>query len=100
MSPDVVFLVPGKPPIRGREAFEGGLRELLEANRVVSRGEVQEVEIAGDLAYCWTSLTVEIVPRKGGTAGERAGNTLSIFRKREDGSWVLTRDANLLPAGS
>jgi uncharacterized protein (TIGR02246 family) len=101
MAEDVVFLVPGKPAMRGRSAFEQGLRALLASHRVESTGEIQEIEVSGDLAYCWTHLTVRIVALAGaGDAPVRTGSTLSIFRKLPSGAWVLARDANLLPAGS
>ena len=96
MTDDVVFLVPGQPPMRGRSAFERGLRALLERNRIESTGEVQEVEVSGNLAYCWTKLTVRVVPLAGGNQMVRAGNTLSILRRQSNGSWAMTRDANLL----
>ena len=100
MADDVVFLVPGQPPMR-RGAFEQGLRSLLASHRVESTGEVQEVAVSENLAYCWTHLTVRIAPRVGGgDAPMRTSSTLSIFRKQPSGAWVLARDANLLPAGS
>ena len=100
MAGDVVFLVAGKPPMKGRGAFERGLRGLLATHRIDSTGEVQEVAVSGDLAYSWTKLNVRIAPLAGGDAVERSGNTLSIYRRQGDGSWVMVRDANLLPAGS
>jgi uncharacterized protein (TIGR02246 family) len=100
MSKDVVFLVPGKPPIQGRAEFEKGLRALLQSHRIESSGKVEEIRVAGDLAYSWTSLTVRITPLSGGDSAERSGSALSIFRKQEDGvAWLLVRDANLLPPG-
>jgi uncharacterized protein (TIGR02246 family) len=98
MDEEVVFLVAGKPPMKGRSKFEEGLRGLLTTHRINSSGEVQEVSVSGDLAYCWTLLTVRITPLSGGKANVRDGSALSIFRKQTDGSWKLTRDANLLPA--
>ena len=97
MADDVVFLVAGKPPMRGREAFERGLRTLLASHRIESTGEIQEVEVDGNLAYCWATLDVRIVPLGSGAATTRNGNTLSIFRRQTSGDWVLYRDANLLP---
>jgi uncharacterized protein (TIGR02246 family) len=97
MAEDVVFLVSGRPPMRGRSAFESGLRKLLTTHRVESTGEVQEVEVSGNLAYCWTELKVRIVPQAGGNAATRAGSALSILRKQASGSWVVVRDANMLP---
>jgi uncharacterized protein (TIGR02246 family) len=98
MSKDAVFLLPGKPPVQGRDQFEKGLRALLQAHRIESSGKVEEIRVADDLAYSWTSLTVRVTPLAGGDAVERAGSALSIFRKQADGiSWLLVRDANLLP---
>jgi uncharacterized protein (TIGR02246 family) len=100
MAEDVVFLVAGQPPMRGRDAFEHGLRGLLTQHRIESTGEVQEVEVSGSLAYCWTNLTVRVVPLSRGDATVRRGSALSIFRKLSNDSWVLTRDANLLSPSS
>ena len=98
MADDAMFLVAGKPPMKGRSAFEKSLRSVLASHSIESKGEVKDVEVSGSLAYCWTLLTVRISPRSGGAANERTGSSLSIFRKRSDGTWVLARDANLLPS--
>lgn len=100
MAEDVVFLVAGHPPMRGRSSFEQGLRGLLSQHRIESTGDIQEVQVSGDLAYCWNSLTVRIVPISGGNGAVRSGNALSILRKQPDGSWVVVRDANLLVLAS
>jgi len=96
MAEDAVFLVAGRPPMRGRAEFADGLRQLLQSHRVESTGDIQEVEVSGDLAYCWTLLHVRMIPRAGGEANERSGSTLSIFHRQPDGAWRLARDANLL----
>lgn len=99
MSEDVEFLVPGREPMRGRDAFEAGLRGLLENHRVHSRGDVQEIEISGDLAYAVNLLTVRVRAVDTGQENVRSGYALSVFRKQPNGAWLLIRDANLL-AGS
>jgi uncharacterized protein (TIGR02246 family) len=96
MSEDVVFLVAGKSPMKGRGNFEKGLRGLLKSHRLESSGDVREVRVSGDLAYCWTLLSVRMTPLSGGDASERSGSALSIFRKHAN-TWLLARDANLLP---
>ncbi len=96
MAEDVVFLVAGHPPMRGRSGFEQGLRGLLAQHRVESTSEIQEIEVSGSLAYCWNQLTVRVVPRSGGSGVLRTGSALSIFCKQPDGTWLLVRDANLL----
>ncbi len=96
MAQDVVFLVAGQPPMRGRDAFEKGLRTLLASHRIQSTGDVQEVGVSGDLAYRWTLLNVEITPLAGGSTVRRSGSALSILLKQPRGDWVIIRDANLL----
>jgi uncharacterized protein (TIGR02246 family) len=96
MAEDVVFLVAGHPPVRGRDAFEKGLRGLLTTHRVESTGEIQEISVSGNLAYCWAVLTVRVTSNAGGTSVTRTGNVLSILRKQADGAWLVVRDANLL----
>jgi len=99
MTEDAVFLTAGRPPMRGRQAFEPGLRALLRSHRIESHGEVQEVFVSGDLACCWTELEVAMIPLAGGETIKRAGSALSIMRKQPDGAWRLARDANLMPPG-
>lgn len=77
MAEDVVFLVAGRPPMRGRTSFENALRGLLTLHRIESTGEIQEVEVDGTLAYCWADLTVRIVPLSGGNVAVRAGSAVS-----------------------
>ena len=97
MTEDVVFLVVNQPPMKGRAAFERGLRGLLVRHRVESTHQIHEVVVQGDLAYAWTELTVRMVPRDGGQAvAAHSGSALSILRREADGAWRLTRDANLL----
>ncbi len=96
MVEDVVFLVAGQPPMRGRSTFEQGLRGLLASHRIESTGDIQEVEVSGNLAYSWSVLHVRITPKSGGSSVVRSGSALSILRKQADASWLLVRDANLL----
>ena len=100
MAEDVVFLVAGHPPMRGRSSFEQGLRGLLSRHRIESTSEVQEIQVSGDLAYCWNVLTVRVTPIAGGNTTVRTGNALSILRRQPNGPWVVVRDANMLSAAS
>jgi len=95
MTDDVVFLVAGQPPF-GKEKFEQAMKPVagVEMPQIDGHSEIQEVHVAGDTAYLWSRLTVEVTP-SGGKPIKRAGHTLSVFRKT-GGSWKLARDANLL----
>ena len=97
MAEDATFLVCGRPPMRGRGAFEQGFRALLQKHRIESSWNIQEISVSADLAYAWVEVEVTIVPLAGGDAATRTGNAMSIFSKHADGAWLLLRDANLLP---
>jgi uncharacterized protein (TIGR02246 family) len=96
MAEDVIFLLPGQPPMRGREAFAAGFRAALQHVRIGGVSDIQEIRITGDYAYCWNQLSLTITPLQGGPPKRRAGSTLSVFRRERDGHWRLFRDANLL----
>lgn len=98
MDENAVFLVPGQPPMRGRDGFERGLRDLLKTHRIESSSEIQEVEVSGTWAYCWSQLTVKVITLADNSATTRQGNALSILHKQADGHWRLVRDANMLAA--
>jgi uncharacterized protein (TIGR02246 family) len=96
MSEDVVFLIPGQAPMRGRSAFAQAFQNGAQRFRMEASSEILEIEVNGDLAYCWTRLSVTAIPLQTGQTRYRSGHTLSILRKQADGNWVLVRDANLL----
>jgi uncharacterized protein (TIGR02246 family) len=98
MAEDVVFLVPGQPPIRGRDAFADASRAMTGRVRLEGKPEIQEIHVAGDFAFCWNYLSITATPVDGGASMRRAGNILSVFRREPDGRWVLFRDANMLSA--
>jgi uncharacterized protein (TIGR02246 family) len=97
MTDDVVFLVAGQAPF-GKQQFAAAMQPSapgVALPRIDGRSEIQEIHVAGDLAYMWAKLIVEVTPPGGAPAMKRAGHTLSILRKA-NGRWRLARDANLL----
>jgi uncharacterized protein (TIGR02246 family) len=96
MAEDVVFLIPGMPPMRGRDGFAAGFRKATQQFRIDSHSEVKEIHVSGDWAYCWNSLHVTMVPLLGGNKIRRSGSTLTVLRKDVGGNWVVFRDANML----
>jgi len=103
MAEGVVFLIPGVPPMRGRDGFAAGFRKAIQQFRIESHSAVQEIHISGEWAYCWNLLHVTMIPLLGGNQIGRSGNTLTVLRKNATGKWVVFRDANMLmsepPAG-
>jgi uncharacterized protein (TIGR02246 family) len=96
MADDVVFLVTGRPPMRGKAAFAASQSALADID-LEATSEIQEIKMFGEWAYLWNKLTVVMTPKKGGAPAKRAGNTLSILQK-QSGAWVMFRDANMLAA--
>jgi uncharacterized protein (TIGR02246 family) len=95
MTDDAVFQVPGKAPFGKAEfaamsaALSGSARPDIDAQQTIL-----ELQVLGEIAYMRSALRLRITP-PGGESTERAGTTLTIFRK-VSGRWLLSRDANLL----
>jgi len=95
IADDAVFLTAGRPPMDKAE-FARVSRSLPGTPRptIDAASDIQEIVVSGDWAFMWTRLRVTITP-PGGASMQRAGHTLTIFR-RLHGRWQLARDANLL----
>jgi uncharacterized protein (TIGR02246 family) len=101
MSEDAEFIVPGRAPIKGRAAFETGLRALLQTHRIESSADIEDVQVTGDAAFAVSRLAVQVIPTDANSeASSRSGYALSIFARQANGDWLLVRDANLLGAPS
>jgi len=98
MSDDAVFLVPGQPPMHGKRAFAEAFQSMHPVVRIEATHENRKIQVHGDIAWCWSYVSVTITPRHGGQPSCRSGHTLSILRKESAGNWVVIRDANLLTA--
>jgi uncharacterized protein (TIGR02246 family) len=96
MSDDVVFLVPGQPVMHKADfAVAARTQAGPNAPQIDGSSEIQEVKVLGEWAFMWTQLTVTVTPSEGAPPIRRAGHTLTILNK-QNGKWVLVRDANLL----
>ncbi|HET7796083.1 MAG TPA: SgcJ/EcaC family oxidoreductase [Rhizobacter sp.] len=96
MTDDVVFLRPGHAPMRKADfALAAQAQAGGRAPRFEGHSEIEELTVAGDWAFAWASLHVTAHPPDGAPPVERAGHTLTVFHK-QDGTWRLARDANLL----
>jgi len=96
MTDDVVFLVAGQQPL-GKEQFAVAMKPQAAGApmpNIDGHSEIQEVQVTGNFAYMWSRLNVEMT-MPDGKVTQRAGHTLSVFRKTA-GRWQLARDANLL----
>jgi uncharacterized protein (TIGR02246 family) len=96
MTDDVVFTVAGHEPF-GKEAFVAASQAMQGRSlRIEGSNEIRELTLMGNgWAYIRNFIDITATP-PGGKPVRRAGYTLTILKKCEDGRWRLTRDANLL----
>ena len=95
MTDDVLFLTPGQAPF-GKEAF-AKMSQGMKDMQVDGTGEIQEVQVVGEIAYLRNALRI-VITMPDGKVVRRSGQTLTILRKEADGEWRLMRDANLVMA--
>lgn len=97
MADDVVFLIAGQPPMTGKASYAAAARPKPNQPppQIDGTSEIQEIKVLGDWAFMWTKLKVVMTPPGGAMPVTRAGNTLTILQK-QNGKWLLARDANLL----
>ena len=93
MADDVVFMVPGRAPF-GKEEFAAASKGMTGV-QIDGTSEIVELQVLGDWAWIRNRLRMTITP-PGGKPIVRSGSTLTILRKNGAGSWVISRDANLL----
>lgn len=96
MADDAVFMVPGAEPF-GKEAFAAAAQGQ-HGFTIDGRSDIRELKVLGDFAYLRNFVEIAITPKNGGQPMKRSGYTLTILRK-ENGRWLLARDANLMIAG-
>jgi uncharacterized protein (TIGR02246 family) len=95
MADDVVFLSPGQAPF-GREVFFANFSAAHQQLRILCISELEEVVVAGEVAYTRSRDTLSVTPRAGGEATQLAGHRITVYRKQPDCRWLLARDAHTL----
>ncbi|HEY1121431.1 MAG TPA: SgcJ/EcaC family oxidoreductase [Haloferula sp.] len=95
MTDDVVFLNPGKAA-SGRDGFSENFLNAREQVQIYCASLLEEVEVAGEIAYTRSRDALSVVPPEGGEATLLAGHRLTVYRKQPNGHWLLARDAHTL----
>ena len=93
MTDDVIFMVPGREPF-GKQAFAAA-SEGMQDVEIDGTSEIVELQIRGDWAFIRNRIDIAVTPPEGKRT-RRAGYTLTLLRREDDGKWRLFRDANLL----
>ncbi|HWD93164.1 MAG TPA: SgcJ/EcaC family oxidoreductase [Verrucomicrobiae bacterium] len=95
VAEDVLFLTPGQAP-SDRDGFSSNFMTAHQQMRICCTSELEEVVIAGEVAYTRSRDALSVTPRAGGKTVQFAGHRLTVYRKQRDGRWILSRDAHTL----
>ena len=91
---DCVFLTPGAPPIRGRQAVEQMYRSLFARCSIDQKFHFEEFRTIGDWAFGWGTDQISMTPTGGGETARFAGHGLSILQRGFDGRRRFARGIN------
>ncbi len=94
LDDDVIFLVTGQAPMRGKGAFAAASAGMNQFKLKIDFA-IQEIKFNGKWATCWNQLRVHIQPPHNQPPLIRAGDSFSLWQKHAHG-WLLLRDANML----
>jgi len=95
MADDAVFINPGRAPF-GREVFAPSFLDAHRQARIRCSSELEEVVVAGEVAYTRSRDALTVSPRSGGDAQKLAGHRVTLYRRKTDGRWLLARDIHTL----
>jgi uncharacterized protein (TIGR02246 family) len=85
---DGVFMREGLPAIAGTEALRAGYRTVFGTLKLDLAFEIEEAEVAGDMAWLRGTSTGRIKILATGAESEDSFNLLVVFR-RDGGSWKI-----------
>ncbi len=80
---DCAVLAPNQPTVRGRQAVEALFKGQIEEIGGKVTETIVEVAEAGDLAYHWSTYSLE-----GGKESD-TGKVVEVFNRQADGSWKI-----------
>ena len=95
VTEDAVFLPPGLPPIRGKQAVEAMYKSFFpQFSSVEQTVSIEEIEVCGEWAFAWGTEGYVLVPQTGGPSIQMQGKAMSILRRQPGGSWKFARGIN------
>jgi len=95
-APDASMMIPGMPPMVGKEAIREGVKPLFEDPnfKLVFESTSVEVVKSGDVAYTKGKYSVRMSDQKTGDPVREDGSYVTIFQKQSDGAWKAVVDIN------
>jgi uncharacterized protein (TIGR02246 family) len=94
VTDDAVFLAPGAPPVKGREAIEALYRNVFAKFNIEQNSSCEEIQVIGEWAFGWGPDSITLSPIAGGNPVKWKGYAITILRRQTDGSWKFARGVN------
>jgi len=90
---DATRMEPGTPAIVGKDKIREHFKTLFDQFnlKMVMIGET-EVQVSGDVAFSYGTVTLSSTPREGGTAIQTDLKWLDGLKRQADGSWMIYVD--------
>ena len=92
MTDDAVYLAPGQPLVRGKDALGKVMVPFYGSNDAQVSMRAEETVVAGDWAWEWGHLSGSIRPKGVAQATSFEGKYFYIYQRQRDGSWKIARD--------
>jgi uncharacterized protein (TIGR02246 family) len=91
---DAVLMIPGAPPVVGKDAIHTGFKPMLADPALSLKFEASKVDVAksGDLAYTEGSYTMTLTDPQTKQIVHDHGSYVTTYRKQPDGAWKATVD--------
>jgi uncharacterized protein (TIGR02246 family) len=93
VAEDVVFMPPGEPPIRGRDAVRKWMTAFLAQYRTSSLSlNDREVLVGNGWAVELGTFEWALQPAAGGAVLADRGNYMQVWKEQTDGTWRFARE--------
>lgn len=90
LTEDCVFLPPGAPGVKGKEAIGRWAKEsFFDVFDIGFEFGYEEITITGSSASAWGWYRQLLSPKNGGEAIQLEGKFIDLFQQEEGGEWKL-----------
>ena len=97
---DTWHISPRRPPVQGREALRAYFAPAMKSYLMETDNEIIDLDVDGDTATVITRSTLMGKPRPGKEvpAFTEQRLNLSVFKRQDNGDWLIHRFINTSPA--
>lgn len=91
-SPDVEYIPPGEPALKGTDAVREWHTALIEQFDANLEYTASDVKVMGDWAIEQYEGRVSLKPKTGGDPVVEKVRGIHVYQRGQDGAWKITRD--------